>query len=596
MKKSRKQKSDKRRQKKQKQAKTKRQGIPKMLQRDPALREALNFRHPLAACQINKDWQEHGMAMVIVARMAQTGIVFAAFLVDVLGIGLKDIMGDFGVSEYELDEYEFLDGVRGTDLVDCEYSLASDLVYGGLVWARKWQFKLPREHKIWMRLLDPRNLESVDIERFGKNGEPFLMIPEEYFDALNEDPVDLEAFKDPLFSSEAEPSIAILRRIGDIKAVIVDYMGRFEFEDDLDAEAKKRFGKKGKPEEDSEWINFLDWFLFECRLSSGDMIIDLFLERYKDDICPDVYNMIADWKKVFHGLFEVKQKLANGFRVKNLINEVDYTVYPTNVPEPLFDLKPGDFLSGRVVPALGFHVFSGAQAPIPLNDNQDVKKEMCRAAARMQTNHPALALMDNPEKLEKSREAVCKSYADFIEFFGKEEVLGTGKEIQQYYREFFHFQLFNKQDPDTGLSKAEEYFQRTGKKYKLPKLKLPLTLLRCKDAAMLCDPEESVTFLEEYKFFLDIFADPDKYLGILSAAEVVLGYLESDTISDVPFRRAVKRHPDNFKKVIDYYGEQEGFKANDIDALIQTFKPEAHNKIPSIVVTMDQEIANASRE
>ena len=74
-----------------------------------------------------------------------------------------------------------------------------------------------------------------------------------------------------------------------------------------------------------------------------------------------------------------------------------------------------------------------------------------------------------------------------------------------------------------------------------------------------------------------------------------MGYLESNTISDVPFRRAAKRHSDNFKKVIDYYGEQGGFKVENIDALIQTFKPESYKKIPSIVVIMDQEIANANR-
>jgi hypothetical protein len=116
----------------------------------------------------------------------------------------------------------------------------------------------------------------------------------------------------------------VLHRIGDIKAVLVDYMGRFEFKDDLDAEAKKRFGKKGKSKEKSEWINFLDWFLLECRLSSGEMIVDLFLERYEDDIQPDVYNMIADWKGVFHGLFELKQKLGNGFQVRNLIYKTVY--------------------------------------------------------------------------------------------------------------------------------------------------------------------------------------------------------------------------------------------------------------------------------
>ncbi len=593
MAKKKKQKAEKRKIRKKKQARAKQQGIPKMLQRDPVLREALNYRHPLATCRINKDWQEHGMVIVIVARSALTGMVFSGFLVDVLGLGLKDVMGDYGVSEYEFGEYEFLDGVNGTDLIDCDYDLASDLVYGGLVWARKWQFKPPKDYKIWMRLLEPRNLETIDLDRFGKNGEPFIIIPADDFDNFEDEEIDLETLRGPLFSPEPEPTTDILRRIGDIKAVLVNYMWGFEFEDDLDAEARERFGKKGRPEEEGAWINFIDWFLLECWLSSGEKIVDLFLERYEDEIHPDVYHMLEDWKKVFHGLFEVKAKVANGYRVKNLINEVDYTVYTTNVSEPLFELQLGDFFSSRTVSACGFHVFSGALSAFPLKGDPKIKQEMYQVAARMQTQNPVLALMDNPEKLEKSREAVRKAYADFIEFFGKEEIFGTGKEIQQRYREFFHFQIFDKPDLDTGFSKAEEYFKRTGKKYRLPKLKLPRSLMRCKDVGMLCDPEENITFLQDYRYFLDIFDSPGEYLGVPYAEEVVMGYLESDTISDIPFRRVAERYPENFKEVINYYVEREGFKVDGIEDLMMQFKPESYDKLPSIVVVMDQEIANA---
>lgn len=590
-----KQKADKRKARKKKQARARQQGIPKMLQQNPVLREALNYRHPLVTCRINTDWQEHGMAIVFVARRAPTGMVFSGFLVDVLGFGLKDVMGDYGVSDNDLGEYEFLEGVYGTDLIDCDYDLVSDLVYGGLVWARKWQFKLPRDYKIWMRLLEPRNLETIDLDRFGKDGEPLIIVPEDDIDDFEDEIIDLETLRDPLFSPEPEPTTDILRRIGDIKAALISYMGRFEFKDDLDAEARNRFGKKGQPKEEDEWINFLDWFLLECRLSSGENIADLFLDRFQSDIHPDVYNMLEDWKKVFHGLFEVKAKVANGYRLRNLINEVDYTAYISNVSEPLLELQPGDFLSSRIVPACGFHVFSGILAGFPLKGDPKIKQKMYQAAARMQTQNPALALMDNPKKLAKSRESVRKAYADFIEYFGKAEIFGTGKEIQKRFREFFHYQNFDKQDPDTGFSKAEEYSHRTGKKYRLPKLKLPRSLLRCKDVGMLCDPEESVTFLEDYRYFLDVFTNPEEYLGIPDATEVVLGYLESDTISDVPFRRVAERYPENFKKVIDYYAEREGFKAGGIEDLMMQFKPESYDKLPSIVVVMDPEIATAGK-
>ncbi|RLC05495.1 MAG: hypothetical protein DRH90_05760, partial [Deltaproteobacteria bacterium] len=145
MAKTKKQKADERRARKKKQGKSKRQGIPKILRQDPALREALNHRHPLVACLINEDWQEFGVAIVIVMRSAPIGCVYSGFLVDVLGVGLKDVMGDYGVNEDEIKEHKFLEGMQGGDMVACDYGLASNLVYGGLVWARKWKFKLPKD-------------------------------------------------------------------------------------------------------------------------------------------------------------------------------------------------------------------------------------------------------------------------------------------------------------------------------------------------------------------------------------------------------------------------------------------------------------------
>lgn len=70
-------------------------------------------------------------------------------------------------------------------------------------------------------------------------------------------------------------------------------------------------------------------------------------------------------------------------------------------------------------------------------------------------------------------------------------------------------------------------------------------------------------------------------------------FIQPDTISDVPFRRAAKRYPENFKTVIDYYAEQENFVADSLEDLIQMFKSESYEKIPSIVVVMDKGIADA---
>jgi len=102
--------------------------------------------------------------------------------------------------------------------------------------------------------------------------------------------------------------------------------------------------------------------------------------------------------------------------------------------------------------------------------------------------------------------------------------------------------------------------------------------------------------LIDYRQFIDVFKNPQEQLGRRDAEALVLGYLESDTISDVPFRRVAQNFPENFKQVIAYYGDQEGFSSRRIDDLILEFKPQSFNKLPGILAILDSELARLSKK
>ena len=87
---------------KRKRAKT--QSQPKLFRKDPVLNAALNYRHPLVACLINEDWQEHKLASIYIIRKASSGLVLSSFLVDIAGVGLKDAWGDYGLTETDIEE------------------------------------------------------------------------------------------------------------------------------------------------------------------------------------------------------------------------------------------------------------------------------------------------------------------------------------------------------------------------------------------------------------------------------------------------------------------------------------------------------------
>lgn len=594
-KKTKKQKHTQKRKKMRKSQKARRQTLPKILRQDPLLREALNFQHPLEECLINKSWQAEKIATVFFIRQGPTGFVFSCFLVDLAGFGLKDAWGDYGLTQTDIEELKSKAAGKEHPLIACDPTLAETIVYTGIEWARKWRFKLPRDYKIWLRLLTPCDLSKIDLDLCGENGKPMLILDEDDLDLLGEEVLDTQILQKRIPVENDGLSPATLALIGDIKGALIGYSRRFEFAEDFEAALQARFGKRQRPEAEDEWIAFQDWFVLQCRLESGGTVIERFIEEHQNIISDDVRQLVVGWQQVIDGLFEIKDRTGSCWRMKNLINEREYRVYPT-VDMDGFSVNAGDFIAARIVPARGFHIFSGAASVIESDGSEERRAKVYQTAAELQMKNPKRAFQDNQEKLQKSRQATREQYKDFVKYFGSDEVFGTGKEIMQNYQDFFDYRIYEKQNPNTGLTPAQSYADDTGNVYQPPQIQLPQNVIRSPDVGMLCDPVEGITFLIDYRKFIDVFEYPGQQLGRRDAEDLVLGYLESDTISDVPFRRAAQKFADNFKQVISYYGNQEGFLSRRIDDLMLEFKPGSFNKTPGIIAILDNEAANLSKK
>lgn len=594
-KKTKKHRHAKKRKEKRKRQKAFQQSLPKILRQDPLLREALTYHHPLEECLISKNWETLRIATVLVIREGPTGFVFTCFLVDLAGFGLKDAWGNYGLSKTEIEELKSKAAEEENPLMPCELSLAEAIVYGGIEWAKKWKFKLPGEYKIWLRLLKPADPSKVALDLFGENGKPLLIMDEADLDLFAEQVVDTQILETSIPVEKDGFSQETLALIGDIKAALIDFSRRSEFEEDFEAALEERLGIRKQPEQEDEWIAFQDWFVLQCQLDSGATVIDRFIEQHQEVISNDVRQLVTDWKQVIEGLFEIKANTGRYLDLKNLINEREYQVYPT-VDMDNFEVNAGDFIVTRIVPAQGFHIFSGAASVFESDGSDEQRVEMYKTAVDIQMKHPERAFQDNEEKLRKSLQAVREQYEDFINYFGTDEVFGTGKEVMQKYRNFFDYRIFEKKNPKTGLAPAQSYQNDTGEVYQPPDVQLPKDVIRSLDVGMLCDPVEGLSFLIDYRQFIDVFQYPEQQLGQTDAEDLVLGYLESDTISDIPFRQVARKFPDNFKQVISYYRNQEGFLSGDIDELMVEFKPHTLDKLPGIVVLLDEETANLSKK
>ncbi|MFZ0133728.1 MAG: hypothetical protein WAK95_14405 [Desulfobacterales bacterium] len=192
-----------------KQERSRRQALPSLLRKDPLLNEALNHRYPLVDCRINEDWREAKSAMVHVVREATTGKILAAFLVDLLEFGLKDVWGDADMAQGDLEELWIEARRRGSAVVPCDYTLAHQLVHGGIMWARKSGFRLPKELNIWIRLMEPAHGEELDLDLFGDHGRPFKT-------GEKSGSIDVGLLQEPLALEDENLSVENLARIGDI--------------------------------------------------------------------------------------------------------------------------------------------------------------------------------------------------------------------------------------------------------------------------------------------------------------------------------------------------------------------------------------------
>lgn len=101
---------------------------------------------PIGKCYIAPpDWQESGMAHVIVTRMRPSGnLVMASFLVDTFCLGVKDAGYHENMTPSDFEEY--LNNYRkGMGLEEISYNEAHNIIYGAMAFAEEGGIKPAKE-------------------------------------------------------------------------------------------------------------------------------------------------------------------------------------------------------------------------------------------------------------------------------------------------------------------------------------------------------------------------------------------------------------------------------------------------------------------
>ena len=122
------------------------------------------------------------------------------------------------------------------------------------------------------------------------------------------------------------------------------------------------------------------------------------------------------------------------------------------------------------------------------------------------------------------------------------------------------------------------------KRHNIPRFELPDHLLEAETVAVIYDEVEGQTFLAEYGLIEAAFDDP-VLLADRDHRRAVVGYLNDDSISPLPFRRLGQRQPENASRVFQRLLKKPTFSwERDGESLIRRRKGSFFDKpvLPSV--------------
>lgn len=131
---------------------------------------------PIHECLLNQDWQEKGLAHILLSRKQPTNeFIIGVFLVDIFCLGLKNT---FCNANIPLEEYETLKHrmAEESSLIPCDLVLANRIVYGAIEYAGKLGFEPQKDFRLSRFTLgEPSDVDLPYNIEFGKDGKPLYI-------------------------------------------------------------------------------------------------------------------------------------------------------------------------------------------------------------------------------------------------------------------------------------------------------------------------------------------------------------------------------------------------------------------------------------
>ena len=342
-----------------------------------------------------------------------------------------------------------------------------------------------------------------------------------------------------------EPSLAFLiERSAELKRDLVDFAEGPRFERSLTAALLEAAGPEGELDEAGA-IRIIDRFVLQHRLPDGKTVVDRFVAS-RPDLTKTDREMVLGWRDPVEGIFEVLRMDGDAVILLNLLDDLEYRTYSNMGRAAFRPLPRGGFVYARLVPiglAPGAWLVSGSMSSY----RKSGAAQIAQVALELATKQPELVFR-NPEKIEQGWKQMREDRAAFVEYFGGDELVlppaGAEERLDAYYQ--------HQQQVALARQPARRRL-RNLPGVDVPAFELPPELADSGTIGIIYDETDGLNFYNEYGMLRDLFANPalaadKRYAGVLR------GYLRSETIAPLPFRRLAAAHPDNvdavFRKIL----------------------------------------------
>jgi hypothetical protein len=384
-------------------------------------------------------------------------------------------------------------------------------------------------------------------------------------------------------AATAPPEAAdLLEHCSELKRQLVGFARSPRFSRRLDEAVREGLGSVLT--EELEFANLLDHFILQRSLPGGRTVVEIFVSEHPELTDAD-RQMLLGWRHVVEGVFEIRERDSDAIIAANLVDELTYRIRSNAGPGALAPMRPGCFMTARIVPAGGAWMLSGAQRLFAASE----RAAMLRVAAELATQHPRLVFR-NPGKVAQGWELARKQRALFIEFFGSDLVVVPGPEVASRMNGFLTWRT--RRALAETRSAAESLDAEVAAL--TPEFHVPGDLAIAATVALICDETEGLALLANFRPVREAFENP----GLAADREhrqAVLGYLRDDSISTLPFRRLAGADTARASQLFQRLLKKPGFSwERDSEALLRKHKPWCFGTKPQPPVTpLSSELAKA---